>query len=101
MTARKGRTQRCDREQARTRLDNAAKSLEVAELAAVSAEHGIPFHTDAVQAAAQVPVHFAASGADAAHRIRPQIKPAPRGSGPCARPGGRRRAHVERPRSRT
>jgi cysteine desulfurase len=37
----------------------------VAELAAVSAEYGIPFHTDAVQAAAQVPVHFAASGADA------------------------------------
>ena len=37
----------------------------VAELAAVAAEYGIPFHTDAVQAAAQVPVHFAASGADA------------------------------------
>ena len=37
----------------------------VAELAAVAAEYGIPFHTDAVQAAAQVPVHFSASGADA------------------------------------
>jgi cysteine desulfurase len=37
----------------------------VAELAAVAAEYGIPFHTDAVQAAAQVPVHFAQSGADA------------------------------------
>jgi cysteine desulfurase len=37
----------------------------VAELAAVCAEHRIPFHTDAVQAAAQVPVHFAESGADA------------------------------------
>jgi cysteine desulfurase len=37
----------------------------VAELAAVAAEYGIPFHTDAVQAAAQVPVHFATSGADA------------------------------------
>ena len=37
----------------------------VAELAAVAAEHQIPFHTDAVQAAAQVPVHFADSGADA------------------------------------
>src|SRR5579859_1872040 len=37
----------------------------VAELAAVCAEHAIPFHTDAVQAAAQVPVHFADSGADA------------------------------------
>ena len=28
-------------------------------------EYGIPFHTDAVQAAAQLPVDFAASGADA------------------------------------
>ena len=37
----------------------------VAELAAVCAEYQIPFHTDAVQAAAQVPVHFADSGADA------------------------------------
>jgi cysteine desulfurase len=37
----------------------------VAELAAVAHEYRIPFHTDAVQAAAQVPVHFAASGADA------------------------------------
>jgi cysteine sulfinate desulfinase/cysteine desulfurase-like protein len=37
----------------------------VAELAAVCAEYRIPFHTDAVQAAAQVPVHFADSGADA------------------------------------
>jgi len=37
----------------------------IAELAAVCAEHAIPLHTDAVQAAAQVPVHFAESGADA------------------------------------
>jgi cysteine desulfurase len=37
----------------------------VSELAAVAHEHGIPFHTDAVQAAAQLPVNFAASGADA------------------------------------
>src|SRR5215470_10821474 len=37
----------------------------IAELAAVCAEHGIPLHTDAVQAAAQVPVHFAESGSDA------------------------------------
>ena len=37
----------------------------VAELAAVCAEYQIPFHTDAVQAAAQVPVQFADSGADA------------------------------------
>jgi cysteine desulfurase len=37
----------------------------VRELAAVAHEHGIPFHTDAVQAAAQLPIDFGASGADA------------------------------------
>jgi cysteine desulfurase len=37
----------------------------VAELAAVAHEYKIPFHTDAVQAAGQLPVHFAASGAGA------------------------------------
>jgi cysteine desulfurase len=37
----------------------------VAALAAVAQEYGIPFHTDAVQAAAQVPVRFSASGTDA------------------------------------
>jgi cysteine desulfurase len=37
----------------------------ISELAAVAHEHGVPFHTDAVQAAAQLPVDFAASGADA------------------------------------
>jgi cysteine desulfurase len=37
----------------------------VAELAAVAAEYGIVFHSDAVQAAAQLPVNFTASGADA------------------------------------
>jgi cysteine desulfurase len=37
----------------------------VAELAAVAAAHGIPFHTDAVQAAGQLDVNFAASGAAA------------------------------------
>jgi cysteine desulfurase len=45
----------------------------VAELAAVAREHGVPFHTDAVQAAAQLPVDFAASGAAAmtvsAHKL--------------------------------
>jgi cysteine desulfurase len=45
----------------------------VAELAAVAREHGVPFHTDAVQAAAQIPVDFAASGASAmtvsAHKL--------------------------------
>ncbi len=37
----------------------------VAELAAVAREFGVPFHTDAVQAAAQLPVDFSSSGADA------------------------------------
>src|SRR6201988_125398 len=37
----------------------------VASLAAVAHEFGVPFHTDAVQAAAQLPVDFAASRADA------------------------------------
>jgi cysteine desulfurase len=37
----------------------------IRELAAVAHEYGVPFHTDAVQAAAQLPVDFAASGADA------------------------------------
>jgi cysteine desulfurase len=37
----------------------------VAELAGLAARHGIPFHTDAVQAVGQVPVDFAASGVSA------------------------------------
>ncbi|WP_327089806.1 cysteine desulfurase [Nonomuraea sp. NBC_01738] len=37
----------------------------VAELAAIAHEHGVPFHSDAVQAVGQLPVSFAASGADA------------------------------------
>jgi cysteine desulfurase len=37
----------------------------VAELASIAAEYGIPFHTDAVQAAAILPVDFAASGVGA------------------------------------
>ncbi|MQY03155.1 IscS-like cysteine desulfurase [Actinomadura sp. RB68] len=37
----------------------------VAELAAIAREHGVPFHTDAVQAAAALPVGFTASGAHA------------------------------------
>ncbi|HUZ53377.1 MAG TPA: cysteine desulfurase family protein [Streptosporangiaceae bacterium] len=37
----------------------------VADLAAVASEHGIPFHSDAVQAAGQLPVSLAASGATA------------------------------------
>jgi cysteine desulfurase len=46
---------------------------QVAGLAAVAHEFGVPFHTDAVQAAAQLPVDFAASGVDAmtvtAHKL--------------------------------
>jgi len=45
----------------------------VASLAAVAHEFGVPFHTDAVQAAAQLPLNFAAIGADAmtvtAHKL--------------------------------
>ncbi|WP_327005917.1 cysteine desulfurase [Dactylosporangium sp. NBC_01737] len=37
----------------------------VAELAALAAAAGVPFHTDAVQAVGQIPVDFAASGAAA------------------------------------
>jgi cysteine desulfurase len=37
----------------------------VADLAAVAHEFGVPFHSDAVQAAAQLPVYFAESGVDA------------------------------------
>jgi cysteine desulfurase len=37
----------------------------VAELAAVAAEYGVPFHTDAIQAVGQVPVDFTACGASA------------------------------------
>ncbi|MFC8504020.1 cysteine desulfurase family protein [Pedococcus sp. NPDC057267] len=36
----------------------------VAEIAAVAHEHGIPVHTDAVQAVGHVPADFAASGVD-------------------------------------
>ncbi|HET8768656.1 MAG TPA: cysteine desulfurase family protein [Pedococcus sp.] len=36
----------------------------VAEIAAVAHEHGIPVHTDAVQAVGHVPLDFAASGVD-------------------------------------
>ncbi|WP_054814523.1 cysteine desulfurase family protein [Nocardia arizonensis] len=38
----------------------------IAELAAVAAEFGVPMHSDAIQAAAQVPVDFGASGLSAA-----------------------------------
>jgi cysteine desulfurase len=45
----------------------------VADLAALAADYGIPFHSDAVQAAGQLPVSLAATGATAltitAHKI--------------------------------
>src|SRR6476661_1198494 len=45
----------------------------VAELAAIAHEFGVPFHTDAVQAVATLPVDFAACDADAlsltAHKL--------------------------------
>ncbi len=45
----------------------------VEEVVALAAEHGIPVHTDAVQAVGSVPVDFAASGVDAltltAHKL--------------------------------
>jgi cysteine desulfurase len=37
----------------------------VAELAEIAREHGVPIHSDAVQAVGQLPVDFAASGLDA------------------------------------
>ncbi len=37
----------------------------IAELAGIAREYEIPFHTDAVQAAGQLPVDFASSGVDA------------------------------------
>lgn len=36
----------------------------IAELAGIAAEHGVPFHTDAVQAVSHLPVSFADSGVD-------------------------------------
>jgi len=38
---------------------------DIRALAEVAAEHGVPLHTDAVQAVGSVPVDFAASGASA------------------------------------
>ena len=35
----------------------------VAEAAAIAADHGVPFHTDAVQAVGSIPVDFSSSGA--------------------------------------
>jgi cysteine desulfurase len=52
----------------------------VAELAAIARERGVPFHCDAVQAAASLPVSFRACGADSialsAHKLE-----GPKGTG--------------------
>ena len=61
MTTRTGRTQSCDRVQARTRYENAQKSLEVAELVAV--EHEIPASRSV---AAAIAVSSGIASADAA-----------------------------------
>ncbi len=46
--------------------NNEVGTLEpITEVVAIAAEHGIPVHTDAVQAVGAVPVDFAASGVDA------------------------------------
>ncbi len=46
--------------------NNEVGTLEpIDEVVAIAAEHGIPVHTDAVQAVGNVPVDFAASGVDA------------------------------------
>jgi cysteine desulfurase len=39
--------------------------MPIAELVEIAHDHGIPLHTDAVQAVGQIPVDFAASGVDA------------------------------------
>ena len=75
----------------------------IAELAGLAAEHQIPFHSDAVQAAGQLPVSLADTGATAltitAHKIGGPVgvgalllaKGAAAGSGPARRrPGARR-----------
>ena len=61
MTTRRGRTQTCDRTHARTRLDHAKKSLEVAEL--VAGEREIP---ESRSVAAALAVLSGIAAADAA-----------------------------------
>ena len=46
----------------------------IEEVVAIAHAHGIPVHTDAVQAVVQVPVDFAASGVDALDGHRPQAR---------------------------
>ena len=63
-----------------------APSSRSRELAAVAREHGIPFHSDAVQAAGQLPVDFAATGADALTHHRAQDRRAGRRRARCCWP---------------
>ena len=76
----------------------------VEEAVAIAAAHGIPVHTDAVQAVGAVPVDFAASGVDAltftGHKLGGPygvgaLARAPRGRG--ERPRARRRAGARHP----
>ena len=46
----------------------------VEEVVAIAAAHGIPVHTDAIQAVGAVPVDFAASGVDALSLTAPQAR---------------------------
>ena len=61
----------------------------IAELAAVAAAYGVPFHTDAVQAVGQLPVDFAAAGVDAmtvtGHKIGGPLGVGAAAPGPRAR----------------
>ena len=59
----------------------------IAELAAVAHERGVPFHTDAVQAVAHLPVRFDESGADLMTDHRAQGRRARSASAPSS-PGG-------------
>ena len=72
------------------------------EVVALAAEHGIPVHTDAVQAVGAVPVDFEASGVDAlsftgpqgrrpVRRRRARRTPRPRPSPRCVHGGGQER----------
>ena len=89
----------------------------VAELAAICAERGVPLHTDAVQAAASLPIDFAGCGAEtmalSAHKLHgpkgvgalvardpARIRAADLGRRPGARPSQRHRERGRRGRLR-
>ena len=70
----------------------------VDEVVAIAAEHGIPVHTDAVQAVGAVPVDFAASRRRRADPHRRTRSAAPTASARCRAPRGR--GHAARARRR-